>query len=254
MKSINSNLTRKTQTHPIEDSLEVLEAIRKLSSHDMKSPISAILESCALLSDQSNLESFQSELVQNIEEATHSLYDMIDRIHELVRIQSTIQPFSNKPLDLMTQMHRVTLRLKHQAVARKTEIVIQPPEATLIKGTGAYYTRGDEFLFLSLFTHLIKLVILAVPEHSRIRVRLFYDNPMVVKITFPGSSTVHSPDLLTRSSGMSSRNKLDLSIIKTYMKMTGTEIQLLVTEPNVNCIFIHIPVRSIAAKEFADAL
>jgi K+-sensing histidine kinase KdpD len=253
MKSMVSNLTRETRTHRIEDSIKVLETIRKLSSHDMKSPISAILESCALLSDQSDLESFQSELVQNIEEATHSLYDMIDRIHELVRIQSTIQPFSNKPLDLMAEMHRVMLRLKYLIQAKKVELMIQPSDAPLIKGAGSFYPHGDEFLLLTLFTHLLKMVILAAPEQCRIRIDLFYDNPLLIKITFPGNNTIRHGEAFAEFPEMSSKNRLDLSIILAYMQMTGTEVQLIAAEPGVHCIFIHIPVRNIAVKEFADA-
>jgi hypothetical protein len=96
--------------------------------------------------------------------------------------------------------------------------------------------------------------VLAVPEHSRVQVNLFYDNPMVAKITFPGSIANRSLDQLPLLSEMSSKNSLDLSIIRALMKMTGTEIQLLVTEPDVNCIFIHIPIRSMPMKEFADVL
>ena len=217
---------------------------------DLKSPIGAILESCALLFDQSNLESFQHELVQNIEEATYSIYDMIDRIHELVRIKSAMLPFSGKPVDLMVEMHRVSQRLKHLIQARGADLVIQPPaEAPLIQGGGGLCPRGDSYLILSLLMHIIKSVIQTVPLQSRIQVDLFHDNPMIVKITYPGNGSINGPE---HDPVLSELHGLDLSIILAYMKMTGTEIHGVVTEPGIYCIFIHIPVFHPAVKELAD--
>jgi len=248
MKSDLKYELKKMKERNQTDPLNMIEEIRRLCSHDMKSPIGAILESCAMLKEDSDLNSFQNDLAQNIEDAVYSLYDMIDRIHEITKLNESFLSFSGSHVNLMSCVKSVVSRLAYLIQQHGIEVIIQSPVCHLIKKSQNIMIQVDDVVISAILKHLVKTVVLASSKGESIKIELTYGKSAFFKISFSAQLPKEINDILigSISPGMDHwkryKQYYDLMIVREFIKMTDAVIDIFTESDYETSLILQIPI------------
>ena len=149
----------KRQNAVMIDNAQLREDVERITRHDLKSPIAVALQnSQALLAEE--LSPAQREKVEMIEQASNNALEMINRTHDLYRIESGDYQANLQKFDLGLLLGEVARHIESAFAAKQVSIAFPEPidEECL----------GERLLCYSLFSNLLKNAAEASPEGESI--------------------------------------------------------------------------------------
>ncbi|MBF9002810.1 response regulator [Vibrio nitrifigilis] len=137
------------------------EDVERITRHDLKNPLSAIIGSCeAILNDKWVPNCMSS--VENIREASMSMLGMINRTLDIYKIEAGIYRPKLERVNLAELMHRMVNSFRMQAQNRTINIVYQAPSDCI--------ALAEEMLCISMFGNLLNNAVEASPDGENIYV------------------------------------------------------------------------------------
>ncbi len=149
----------KRQNALLTENAHLREDVDRMTQHDLKGPMSVVLQGSAALLD-SDLTASQRESVQMIEMAANNALEMVNRTLDTYKMETgTYQP-TLEIFDVGALVHNVALQVE-MAFAYKNVSVVFP-------GGFDGECLGEQMLCYSLFNNLLKNAMEAAPEGSRV--------------------------------------------------------------------------------------
>ena len=174
-----------------EQNAELIEAARlredveRMSRHDLRSPLSAILgyPQCLLMDD--NLTDEQREIVEDIETAGKRMLEMINLSLDLFKMERRSYQLTPEPVDLIGLARKVFDDLEPEArrKALKLELLLgdaPPPQEAKCDAW------GESLLCYSMLGNLCKNAVEASPPGASVRVSLAPDIRVGIEIENEG--------------------------------------------------------------------
>lgn len=146
------------------DNARLREDIERVTRHDLKNPLAAVMQSTENLLDGSYLRAEQRDAVEVIRDATRSVLDMINRSLDLYKIESGTYQLKAEPLDLASLTQQVVIQARIAALKSGISIIFNAPESCS--------TLGEESLCYSMLGNLIVNAVEASPNDGEVVVRL----------------------------------------------------------------------------------
>ncbi|WP_028450254.1 ATP-binding response regulator [Chitinibacter tainanensis] len=148
------------QSARLEEDARLREEVEQLNKHDLKSPLSAVLQATEqLLTD--GLTSSQQKLVRLATNATHAALEQIDRTLDLLRMETGSYLLDAEVFELGEQVRRV---------AAEVELAFAGKISMDLTGLGEQPLNvlGNTGLSLGILSNLLKNAAEAAPEGSQI--------------------------------------------------------------------------------------
>ncbi|MBU1109899.1 MAG: hybrid sensor histidine kinase/response regulator [Candidatus Riflebacteria bacterium] len=159
----------KKQNEILQENLDLREVVEQISRHDLKGPMTVILNIPEMLMAEKNLTPDQIELLGFLSLSAHRLMEMIHRSLDLYKMErGTYQPEMAR-VNLVKIVSEVFATLKSSAANKKIAckmLLEQQP----VSQNDVVEVLGEEHLFFSIFSNLIKNAIEASPEGKEITV------------------------------------------------------------------------------------
>jgi PAS domain S-box-containing protein len=147
----------------LEESVRLREEVDRMSRHDLKTPLNAIIGISRLMQEEGRLSAEDAHFATRIEEAGFRLLSMINLSLDMFRMEQGTYPFSPKAVDLRDVLDKVVRDLRSHAKAKRASVRIEG---------GAAHAWGEELLCYSMLANVTKNAIEASPAGGTVTVSI----------------------------------------------------------------------------------
>ena len=180
-KSHNAIVVNEDKNQPGQ--IAVNEGIRKICSHDIKSPLTAILESCAMLFDSSADNPMEQSLLQNINDAVAHVFEMVDNMHLLVLMQEKSKYFKTQKINVRSCIQSVKNSLRYKLNEKKNHLIVKSQSEQVFVHSDTFKIRGNDFIFSTLVKRFLDVLIQEAKPESELMVEIVYDHYCGIKFS-----------------------------------------------------------------------
>ncbi|MGM0601426.1 MAG: response regulator [Candidatus Rifleibacteriota bacterium] len=152
-------------------SLRLREDLEKVARHDLKGPLTAMINIERILVQSNNLLPDQIELLEHLSESAHRMLEMINRTTSFYQIEHETYQFIPVQVNLVKVVFQVFQEFQ-KAIAAKNlrwNLFVNDLPAS---GKENFAVEGEDLLFFFMLSNLIKNAIEASPEGEEINVSL----------------------------------------------------------------------------------
>lgn len=166
MVSAISDITAQRQMEALREDVE------RITRHDLKSPLSAVISMPQLILEEGELSETQQEFLHMIHDAGQRILDMVNRSLDIYKMERGVYELQPGPVDLRKVAGRVVQDLKHQAMKALVEVNLQQ----IPQQQAPCVARGEEMLCYSLLANLLRNAIEACRQGAAVTVQLGSDS------------------------------------------------------------------------------
>ena len=150
-------------------SARLREDVERITQHDLKNPITAILSGTEFLLSEGSLTEADGEMVQLLQAEAWRVLDLVNQSLSLYRMETGAFVLQSAPLDLVSVLGKVRQETLAAFKWRNLDIRFAADEGEI--AAGRYIALGETGLCHSLFGNLLRNAAEAAPEGSVIDVR-----------------------------------------------------------------------------------
>ena len=155
------------QNKALHDSMDLREHVERIARHDLKAPLSALIGLPQVLLENYDLPPQAAEIVGLIEQAAHSMLDMLNQSLVLYRLETGSFTLAPQPLDLLDLTTRTCSRLSNMPIARGRRLCATLAGGPIPSGARVEYA-GDDLLLGPMLQYLILYALEASPEGGQV--------------------------------------------------------------------------------------
>ncbi|MBF0620368.1 MAG: hybrid sensor histidine kinase/response regulator [Magnetococcales bacterium] len=157
--------TLEIQNQELKEAALLREEVERISRHDLKGPLSAVIGLPQLLACEENLTEEQQEWVAQIEHAGYRMLDMINHSLDLYRMETGQYPYQPSMIEMDKVIQHVVSELGSLAssLSATVQLIDNRDQQRAVP--------GEELLCYTLFANLIKNAIEA-SENSAVTIQL----------------------------------------------------------------------------------
>ncbi|MBF0399443.1 MAG: response regulator [Magnetococcales bacterium] len=169
----------------LQQALKIREDVERISHHDIKGPLSAVLGLPEVLLADGVFTEGQQALLRQIEKSGYLILEMLNRSLDLFKMENGSYQLQPEWFDLLDVLQHIVGDLGKQIHPRGIHVEIQDP--ALSSTPASFYVTGEKMLCYSLFYNLILNAIEASANHETISIHLTTaDQVGIVRITNSG--------------------------------------------------------------------
>lgn len=150
------------QIDVLTENARLREDIERMTQHDLKSPLTAIINTSEQLMENRWLGAEQLHEIDTIRGSAYDILGMVDRSLDLYKMETGQYRLNPKTLDIVAVCQRVLEAERLNAKKKGIKILFESPEKCLC--------RGEELLCLSMLGNLVKNAVEASPASENIKV------------------------------------------------------------------------------------
>jgi DNA-binding response OmpR family regulator len=180
----------KLQNATLEENARLREDIERISRHDLKTPLNAILGYPQLILMDDNLTPNQREYLQEVLRAGNEMNNMINGSLDLFKMETGCYHYYPDWVDIGLVIYTIIRDLKTLIEQYKVKIAVsqQIPANWEIGQTQNFVVLAEKNLSYSLFANLIRNAIEACSANDIVSIVMNYEGDEgVIAITNPGS-------------------------------------------------------------------
>ena len=168
------------QNAVLAENVRLREDIEKMTRHDLKAPLTAFVNIPEMLIRDTGLNSSQKEMLAVLSKSADRMLEMINRSLDLCQMEQGTYKLISVPVNMVKLVYQVFNQSCSQAQLKeiKCSLVFNGKPASQEDNVEF---NGEEFMFFSMLSNLVKNAIEASPVNSEVVVSLF-DSP------YPGIS------------------------------------------------------------------
>ena len=179
----------KKQNEILQENMHLREVVEEISKHDLKNPMNAFNNvPDMLLNDQDLLPELLPKHVKwlnLLKKAARQMMEMIHRSLDLYKMERGTYQLNPVPINLLKIVHEVFRTFDDLMVSKKLASIVLL-EHKPAGDQDVFEVQGEEYLFFSLLSNLIKNAIEASPEGGSITVVLSVSPKVAIAINNQG--------------------------------------------------------------------
>jgi signal transduction histidine kinase len=228
----------------LKESMELREHVERIARHDLKAPLSALIGLPQVLLENYDLPPEATQIVGLIEQAAHSMLDMLNQSLVLYRLETGSFVLTPRPLDILDLACRTCARLSSMSIARGRSL-----ETTLAGGVVPPGARvdfaGDDLLLGPMLQNLIINALEASPEGGQVVVDV-QSGPADIRIVVANAGEVPPeirPKMFDKYVTLGKRGGTGLGAYSAALaaKAHGGDIRLDADVPGRTTVVVSLP-------------
>ncbi len=162
--------------------LHLRESVESINRHDLKGPLGNMIGYLALLQDANGCSTEQKEFIDSLNRNAYVMLEMVNRSQDLIKMEMGTYHPRSKPVNLLEIIDRIDK--ESQPLYEATNL---PPLRVRVNGDGtcdleSFIVRGEELLFYSMLSNLIRNAIEASPTGHPVTVSLYHGVDDIIRI------------------------------------------------------------------------
>jgi uncharacterized protein YigA (DUF484 family) len=147
------------------------EDVERMTRHDLKSPLTAVLTLPQLLRREGNLTERQIDMLSLMQHAGYRMLNMINQSLDLYRMERGVYELSPVQVDVLPILDNIAGEL-HGVMEGQGQGLDITVRGRLRQDGDAFTVRGEEMLLYTMFSNLIKNALEASPPDTRVSIFL----------------------------------------------------------------------------------
>jgi len=232
------------QNQELTEAASLREDVERITRHDLKTPLNAIIGFPRIMMMDENLSAEQTEYLKMIEESGLMMLDMINLSLDMFRMERGVYQFQPVPVNVSQVIRRIINDTEPPVTAKRLSVRI----LTNGKPAGSeedFSVHGEELLCYSMLANLIRNAFEASPERGRITVELAGEEEMsVIRIHNRGAVPVNIRDRFFEkyvTSGKKSGTGLGTYSARLIAETQGGSIHLDTSEEKGSTVTVRLP-------------
>ena len=162
------------------------EDVERMTRHDLKSPLTAVLTLPQLLRREGNLTDRQCDMLELMQHAGYRMLNMINQSLDLYRMERGVYELSPAQVDLLPILDNISGELRGVIEARELSLNIEV-RGTVRGDADVFTVRGEEMLLYTMLSNLIKNALEASPQGGRVVIGLREGTTLDVTVSNAGA-------------------------------------------------------------------
>jgi len=159
------------QNMELVEAAKLREDVERISRHDLKTPLNAIIGLPRIMLMDRNLPEKYREFMKMIEESGRTMLNMINLSLDLFKMERGIYRFRPVPVNIGGIIIKILGELKETESGRGLDTELRVAGKSW-DGTGSFSVQGEELLCYSMLSNLIRNAFEASPKGERICIDL----------------------------------------------------------------------------------
>ncbi len=227
----------------LEENAKLREDIERMTRHDLKNPLNALMGYPQLLLLDDNLNAEQRDYLEQMLRAGNEMLNIINNSLDLFKMETGRYQYRPNTLDMVTLIQEISRDLRMLLQEHQTHINIQVENQDDPENQ-SFLILAEQSLCYSLFANLIRNAIEASSLNDTIAVVMRYDNNDAV-ISITNSGTVPESIRNTFFAKYSTAGKPHGTGLGTYSAKLMTETQngsiKMSTDSEKTCLTVRLP-------------
>jgi len=169
MSSLRNNLAR--QNEILRENMRLREDVERITRHDLKNPITAFVTIPASMSKDKNLNQNQREMLEMLNKAGLRSLEMVNRTLDLYKMEQGLYELNPGSVNVAEIIRNIVSEFAI-LVSEKRISVIVLSDGLPAKPALNFIVMGEEFLFYSMLSNLIKNALEASPHDREVKINL----------------------------------------------------------------------------------
>ena len=165
------------------------EDVERMTRHDLKSPLTAVLTLPQLLRRDGNLTERQNDMLSLMQHAGYRMLNMINQSLDLYRMERGVYELSPQLVDILPILDNIAGELRGVIEATDLSLAVTVRGRTRAEGD-AFSVRGEEMLLYTMLSNLIKNALEASPDGALVTVALAEGRSLDVAVHNAGAVPV----------------------------------------------------------------
>ena len=227
----------------LEENAKLREDIERMTRHDLKNPLNALMGYPQLLLLDDNLNAEQRDYLEQMLRAGNEMLNIINNSLDLFKMETGRYQYRLNTLDMVTLIQEISRDLRMLLQEHQTHINIQVENQDDPENQ-SFLILAEQSLCYSLFANLIRNAIEASSLNDTIAVVMRYDNNDAV-ISITNSGTVPESIRNTFFAKYSTAGRPHGTGLGTYSAKLMTETQngsiKMSTDSEKTCLTVRLP-------------
>lgn len=224
------------------ETAQLQEDVEHIIRHDIKSPLSAVVEQLQGLLQDRDLTHRQLATLRAIEQGSLHAMNLINLSSELFKIETGRFVLDSKPVPIVELLRRIADIDRVSYADKRLTVAVLADEAP---GRPPLLARGDATLCYSIFENLLRNACEASPAGARVEIAVQEQDKLRIEIRNPGAVPPalreHFFDRL--EPGQNGKTGLGIYSARVLARAQGGDVELVVSDvTDSTTLIIHLPV------------
>ncbi|MBF0527978.1 MAG: response regulator, partial [Deltaproteobacteria bacterium] len=171
----------KRQNEILKENLILRENVERITHHDLKTPLNAMINVPQMLIDEGNLTPDQVELLKMLEVSGYRMLEFINGSLDLYKMETKQYKLNPVPVDMLKIIKQIHRDIREMA-SRKNLTISILIDGTPVSNSDQFIIFGEEPLCYSMLANLIKNAAEASPKGEKVLVSLENAEKSVITI------------------------------------------------------------------------
>ncbi|QTA82992.1 Two component system response regulator/histidine kinase [Desulfonema limicola] len=162
------------QNKALIEAARLREDVERITRHDIKTPLNAVIGFSQFLMMADNLTDAQLDGLKTIEDAGYRILNIINLSVDLFKMERGIYPFTPAIVNLLLVINKIIIETRELVRLRNLSVNVSIKGIPVDKND-IFTVQGDELLCYSMLANLIKNALEASPEGETISIILDED-------------------------------------------------------------------------------
>jgi len=167
------------QNKALIEAAHLREDVERITRHDIKTPLNAVIGFSQFLMMADNLTDAQLDGLRTIEEAGYRILNIINLSVDLFKMERGIYPFTPALVNLLLVINKIIIETREMVRLKNLSINVSI-KGIPIDDNDIFSVQGDELLCYSMLANLIKNALEASPEGETISIILDDDDDTAI--------------------------------------------------------------------------
>lgn len=239
------------QNELLLENARLKEDVERISKHDLKNPLQAVIGVPEILLEAENITEDQKELLYGLQKSGYDMLEMIDKSLDLYKMEMGMYEVKYSNVDLITVAERVENSLSYLIDSKKISY------SFYLNGDEVNYSEevfvlGEDLLYFSMISNLMKNAIEASPVNEAVTLNILTDDDLVITLENKGSIPQKLKNRFFEkyiTSGKDKGTGLGTYSAKLISQTLNGNMSLDLSEPNIVRIIITFPLEIIVKKD-----
>lgn len=177
----------------LNENIRLRDDVERITRHDLKTPLNAVLNVPDLLIQEGNLTGNQVEMLQMLEESGYRILEIVNSSLDLYKMETGSYKLNPVPVDLLKIVNQIGSEtralMKSKGISINLWINEKRPDES-----DSFTVLGEEMLCYTMLANLTKNAVEASPEWESILISFGNDNPATVQIRNKGTVPIEIRD------------------------------------------------------------
>jgi len=238
------------QNRLLKDYARMRDEVERMTRHDLKSPLNAVITVPAMLLEEANLTPDERELLQMLQESGYRMLQIINSSLDMYKMEIGRYQYNPEPVDVIRVVNQIRGEARELMNQKGIDIFFMMGAKPARTGD-ALWVSGEEMLLYTMLANLIKNAVEASPEGESITISMDQGDMAVVRIHNQGEVPREIKDKFFQkyaTAGKKGGTGLGTYIAKLITKTLGGEISMNSSAAEGTLITVKLPPSATAGK------